>query len=765
MTTDSKGNMMRNWLNVFRISIFGFRPCAQRLRVVAWISVLTMFGLMQAQAQPDVRVSGPGSLEAGIANGEPYLANAYAIYRFAKPEDGAGLMDIQDLRSGRLLLKVDPRQALLWKYDVKHPDDKRSYDNIARPCQVKPEVRDNGVMLTFSWSQDMKVTVVARLSDEDAQLRLGIQVKLTKPDEGLLAVTFPSVKGILPFTDKASGDVVLGTIYFGKEYPSPLLTGKPNLQAYGRGMQFRALIGSGLGFYIAREDGTAARKTFAWTPETNAGSIDLTVVHPVLNWAADEPVRQYSLPGDAVLGPFAGDWFDAAQIYRKWAVTAPWCRKGPIYQRRDFPQWLAKAPYFTIGYIGNETQIQTEIDKHDFYGVPISIVHAYDHFPQRHQDDGYPEYFPPKLGFENFRRTVKELQDKGIMVVPYINGKLWDKDTESYRAKDAVKAAKIEPNGKPQITRKYGGQVFVSMCPDSKLWQQTMVEVSKELVDPDRLGVAGVYVDYLTIHLDNCFSKTHGHPIGGGDWANKSIHELYSRMRTEIKKLNPDAMLCGEDWAEWSIDVLDTSLEYGYVDTSAPLMQAVYHGYSLVYGTGMYFPGRVESNPGNLGRWWLLGGQNGWTRYGLRLVGKDPINSPDAESTKLGRYYRKLLRCHWEFARPYLAYGRMLRPPKVTGDIPIIHKEIRAVEGSAWLGPDGSVGVFLINYDDKPHEFQWTMDLNEIAKLDASQTLNISSWDQEQGISDAGQTAGGVITRKAKIAPWGLIALKLEKSK
>ena len=97
-----------------------------------------------------------------------------------------------------------------------------------------------------------------------------------------------------------------------------------------------------------------------WPPKTDAGTIDLTIAHPVLNWAADKPVRRYTLPGDAVLGPFAGDWFDAAQIYRQWAITAPWCRKGPIYQRDDYPQWLAKASYFTIGCLGNEPNVQTD---------------------------------------------------------------------------------------------------------------------------------------------------------------------------------------------------------------------------------------------------------------------------------------------------------------------------------------------------------------------------------------------------------------------
>ncbi len=724
---------------------------------VTWMLALATPGPAQAQAR-----TGQGGLEAGFADGRPTLANSHARYVFANPQDGAGIISIHDRRSGREVLEVDPAQALLWHFDVKHPGGERSYENISRPCQVISGVKDDEAKLTFSWSQDMNVTVEARLSDQDALLRLRIWIKLTKPDEGLLTVTFPCVKGILPFSEEARDDVVLGTTYFGKQYPSPLLTGKASNQGYGRNMQFTALMGAGLGLYAAREDGTAARKTFTWTPRTDAGTIDLTMSHPVPNWAAGKPVGQYVLPGDAVVGPFAGDWFDAAQIYRKWAVTAPWCRKGPIHQRDDYPQWLAKAPFFTIGYIGNETEVQAETDKHAFYGVPLSVIHAYDYFPQRHQDDGYPEYFPPKLGFQNFKRVVKDLQGKGIMIVPYVNGSLWDQDTESYRTENALDAARLGPDGKPQFTRRYGGgQAMLRMCPGAELWQQTILKVSKELADPDRLGVAGIYYDYVTVHLDDCSSESHGHAIGGGNWANSAVRDFYSLIRTECRKLNPDFMMCGEDWAEWCIDLLDTSLEYGYANTDAPLMQAVYHGYTLVYGTGQRLP---QTNM-NLARWWLLGGQNGWTRFGPLLAGTHPTESPDAEWTRLGRYYRTLLRCHWEFARPYLAYGRMLRPPKVEGDLPVLHEHIRAVEGTAWLAPDSSVGVFLLNYDDKPHEFQWTADLNEIAGLDASQTLRMSTWSQDTGVSDAGQTQGGVTTHQATIEPWGLIALKFEKSK
>ena len=40
-------------------------------------------------------------------------------------------------------------------------------------------------------------------------------------------------------------------------------------------------------------------------------------------------------PGWSLAFLVLADWYDAARIYRAWAVTAPWCAKGPMHQRED----------------------------------------------------------------------------------------------------------------------------------------------------------------------------------------------------------------------------------------------------------------------------------------------------------------------------------------------------------------------------------------------------------------------------------------------
>ena len=44
--------------------------------------------------------------------------------------------------------------------------------------------------------------------------------------------------------------------------------------------------------------------------------------------AAGQDLNGYESRGDVVTCPFQGDWFDAARIYRKWAVNGAVVRQG-----------------------------------------------------------------------------------------------------------------------------------------------------------------------------------------------------------------------------------------------------------------------------------------------------------------------------------------------------------------------------------------------------------------------------------------------------
>jgi hypothetical protein len=406
----------------------------------------------------------------------------------------------------------------------------------------------------------------------------------------------------------------------------------------------------------------------------------------------------------------------------------------------------------------HETEIDLPFMTQEFFDLPDTIckdfgfsMGAYPHH------DLNPEYLPPRLGSQGFARVVKELRAKSIRVVPYVNGYLWNQGTESYRMEDAERrAGLLMESGIVPSTWVGSPDLSAAMCPATDLWRKKLGDLTKELVG--KYGVSGVYIDYLSNHNADCFNKEHGHPIAGGNYWSRSVHSLYEHIRRGCKELDPEAMLSGEMAAEWCIDVLDT-MHSGSVSSNAPVYLAVYHGYTQIFG-GV----QNCTTPQTIGRWWLMGTQNGennvmpWLAIGV--------------FGKKGPYYRDLLRCHAEFARPYLGYGEMLRPPQIEGDLPILPGSacaqyepafpVKAVEGSAWQAFDGSVGLFFLNYDTREHEFTWTTDLNEFAGLDKSRKLKVTGWSKDKGEETVGVWTGGVVKKTMTIGPWGLIALKLE---
>ena len=679
----------------------------------------------------------------------PTLSNARTRYRWAGVEHGGGLLEIEDRAHQTALLDTTSPAVPWWRVKLK---DGNMITNTDLPCQVATG-EDS---LSFTWTGDIRVTVEARLATGNALLRTRIRVDAVKPGLGLRNVVFPVVAGIRPLTGDAADDRVLYASRTGHTRPSPLVTGEAlNMQyCISYHMQLTALLGAGRGLYFGDHDPTAAWKDLSWTPDADTQTLSYAVSHPVLGWAAPEPVTHYESPGDCVLGPFQGDWYDAARIYRRWAVTAPWCARGPMQERDDYPEWFLNLDYWVIGHLGDREDQQREFVKRDRFDFPITITHDYGHFNGWTIHDAGPEYFPPKPGSGNYRRVVAELRERGARVVPYVMGWLWNGASEDFQRLGArEKGAMLGEDGESVIWAELEpGEENIAMCPASTIWRDKLSEVSVEFVRRYRTG--GIYFDYFSTHMNDCFSPGHGHALAGGDYWARGVHDLFRQVRAKVHEVDPEAMLCAEDLAEFCIDVLDAA--YVGISADAPVWQAVYHDYIQIFG-GMHW---METGRIPLSRQWLYGRMN-------QLPGL--LGFPDARPETV-EWYRDLMRCSSEFARPYLGYGEMLRPPTLTGDLPVLTMtsvdrpfSASAVEGTAWRAPDGSVGIFFVNYEDNPHRFAWKTDLAEIAGFDAAARLQITRWTADQGARPLKQTNGGIVGDTVQMPAHGMIALKLEK--
>ncbi len=719
---------------------------------------------------PTADIVEAGQLQASLVEDYPCLANSNAVYIWSTPSNGAGLVSVYDKQTEREFLANDVTQADWWDLSVKNSaGEGASCQNGDMTCQVSYTADTSAAVLNMQWSTNVVVDVQAWLSTTNGLLRATIAVQTNAPDTGLTMVTFPKLTDILPLSPGAQDDEVLETRDLGWRKPSPLVSSAASDTAYPNGMQFSALLDGSNGLYIAEEDALVNRKNITWTPDHDSLTIDLTVSHPVLNWGAAALTVTYQSPGDIVLGPFRGDWYDAARLYRKWALTAPWCAKGPVHTRLDLPAWFVNAPYWTVASLRDEFGVQSELDKHAFYDMPVTIAHAYRYGSVlgMEESDRCGEYLPPILNNQRFRSAVTNLQSEGVRIVPYINGYVWDRDTENYRNLNGSNAV-VWLNAQGQLrefTAYGGGQHLMGMCPAADLWQDHLKGITSNLFD--RCGIDGLYFDFLIFNVTDCYNEDHGHAIGGGNYWSGGVHDLLEGCRAVATNINTNAIFATENVGEAYIDVVDAFLSLGHTTTTAPLFPAVYHGYANVFGGD-----QNKYNPEYLGRWWLMGGQNGWRGPELPMAGITYYSGQDISNfTNSGLYYKRLLDCRVAFATPYLGYGEMLRPPDISGSLPTVSMtgpygslDVPVVEGSAWKAPDGRVGLFFLNYDeDDAHEFIWSVDLAETGWDGSITNLVLSSWSESNGLQvvESG-LSGGDLYRTSNLPALGIMALKLE---
>jgi hypothetical protein len=183
-----------------------------------------------------------------------------------------------------------------------------------------------------------------------------------------------------------------------------------------------------------------------------------------------------------------------------------------------------------------------------------------------------------------------------------------------------------------------------------------------------------------------------------------------------LTKIDPEIVLLGENSAEFMNDLLHGRfVSFIGGPFQAPLWQAVYAGHINSFCGASLYPDQGED------RWtsmqmaasFIYGAQIGRLSF---VRENSLLNDPNAAG--LLSYLQKLVR-YRKAARPYLVYGRMLRPLKLDGSVPILKSlveinsympTIPAVLTSGWQGADGSIGLLFTNIDTKPHELSFVLD-------------------------------------------------------
>ncbi len=632
--------------------------------------------------------------------------------RFEFEPGGMGLSAMVDRATGVNHVPAGEGKRLLWEVAFGKGTQIQRINNNTKPCtHVRLEKLPGGVQRAVLEWNDLRwwlenrvvsVHVTVDLPAEGGVAQWRIFVDNRSDYWGLWSVVFPLVSG-LPEAGRydlarpvfASGGHLLKA-WSGKleaRYPSG-----------GWPMQFLALSRGKNSIYLASQDPDARAKDFYLESGQRLG-----VVHyPENMGVAGSDYPDYY---PVAFGLFQGGWQEAAQIYRPWALAQKWASAGRLSQRPEMPAIVRDAGLWVRDdWIWDkkegtpEQMNQPFVDAHARMDVPMAI-HWYNwhHMPF---DNLYPHFLPAKPGF---RERVKLLTERGFLVMPYINGSSADMNIPDF-ARFAPHAITDEAGGLRMHFYSDAAGRLLSMCPASGFWRNAITTLIEALIGGE--GVNGVYVDQISaMSHELCFNQDHGHPRGGGRYWTDGNRELLRALRAVAHRDGRRAVITSEGADEVFFDLLDANLTWAQpTDWEIPMMQMVYSGYTLFFGSPCDYNASERFFRFAQGQALIDGRQNGWIDFGLF----QPQHARKADYFRQCGKYRVA-------AGKYLTYGRLLRTVEPAETVPSFEEEglgwntkhrgsLPSAEARLWQAEDGRLGVIIASYVDDPVKFSWAVD-------------------------------------------------------
>ena len=431
-----------------------------------------------------------------------------------------------------------------------------------------------------------------------------------------------------------------------------------------------------------------------------------------------------------VLGLFQGDWYDAAQIYRRWAVKQSWARKGNVAERRDIPAFFKEIGVWWCLSSGKETGTLTteyEATPEEVGDLALRLkerfpyptgVHWYNwhHNPFNTE---FPDYFPPRQGFAE---QVRRLRREGITVMPYINARLADPNSASWQEENleaqAVKWASPRNGSRGYYlpAEQYAGEQWLfPMCAATHPWQEKIAGLVARM--RQELGIEAVYLDQIAAGMPPvCFDPRHGHPLGGGAYAVDGYNRLLERILHENQEQG--IALTTECNAEPFMGGVAAYLMWMAIDrTLVPLFPAVYGGYVITFGRRYTVDDLLDEHAFYLktGQIFTWGCQAGWIANAVAAKLLDDEYQEQAE------YLSRVIRAYLA-GRTFLQEGRLLRRPRALTPLQELVAEWtrpgQRVPGVAlpevlcelWLHPSGRAALAVTNMNRFPRTVRYLID-------------------------------------------------------
>ena len=665
------------------------------------------------------------------------------------------LVELIDRATGHNFAPFATAAPTLWSLELAVAGGTRTLEPAdAKRCEVET-FADSTPALRLSWSDfpgdgvaGLRVEIVARPTDDPAISRWELAV--TKPrDCAVQQVVFPRLKELRAQPDeRLAVPAWLGELLVDPREAMVSQARKSVRTAWeypGRmAMQCLAFYRpGGAGLYLACDDPTALRKSFAANAD-GRGGFGLEIAHLPENGARG--TERYAPPYGVLIGTFQGDWITAAERYRAWAVQQPWVKTSRLASGAT-PRWARETALWVWNRGRSSEVLGPAVAMHRELGLPVSVLWHWWHGCA--YDVGFPEYLPPREGAEPFRAAMNEAHKNGVHALVYMNTRLWGLTTRSWQEEGAEPFTVKRPDGsyRREVYNTFTRQPLTAMCMGTEFWRNKYAGLAERAVR--ELGVDGIYMDQACSSL-SCFDSNHGHPPGGGSYWMNGFRQLSADIRDRSAGVRPIGLAgegAGEAWLPY-LDLmlsLEVSRERYRPPTPRwepiPFFQAVYHRYAVQFGnySSLTMPPYDDLWPAEFAPKEPLSLLD--EKFALQfrfeqarsfVWGQQPMIANFRPSHLKERpeeiaYVLRLARLR-QAGLDYLMHGEFLRPPTI--DVPSVEADISRLSiyagqkgaltsfkkrlplaiAGAWRSAAGNIAVALASVADEPLTITLTFD-------------------------------------------------------
>lgn len=640
------------------------------------------------------------------------LENATMRIGFADAEDGFAVTGIVNRAAGEVPC-LDGTADGFWKLFLSRTDATGGCEHVTldhrSPATARRIRRVDGSTAVFIWEG-------LDLPGEPGAVDVRARVKLVGASaEWTLALvnrsrTWTATESWYPILARALrpgvDDALIPTMNLGARFVRGYDPVKLRLRGFGSPAWYpmvTAIQRGRAGLYVAAHDGEMRIKSLVYMPD---GTLQFQV--PLERSAGPDPVGPKFT---VVTQCYDGDWWDAARIYRAWAMRQKWTAKGPIANRTDYPKALAEVAVWGRAIAEDENYYR--VLRAAFPDVKVGL--RWYCWENEKFDTHYPELTPrPKM-----KALFRAARDEGLLVMPYVNGRLWDRALPSFQS---VEADACHDEKGAVCPENYAAD-FAIMCPTAPRWQKRLLEIGAEVVGG--LGANAVYYDQVNCaQWRTCFAAGHPHASGGGDWWARGYREAFGPIKEKFAAAG--VPIASEGACEAWMDLIDGALIVGRAPeaTDVPFYPAVYSGYTTYFCIEQEADDSPEALFARQVRYALWGCATGsWDDR--RLFDPDPAKRTLAAQ---GDVIRRIARLRAS-ALDYLAYGHLedeLRPLDAMPTVTIAHRPTRAAKGTpsqmvdypavlgaVWRTADGRRrATFAANVSDRPQSVRFRLSGN-----------------------------------------------------